>query len=302
VFIGSSRTFRNTNPLVFDSITGRTSFNFGIEEVGCPFNYFLANRTLNSNKKKEIKYLFLELFSPEGNLATELMLEVNQTNKAIFWYEPTDFIFSFRTLIESQSLSVWEKYDEVMIHFSTLIQTLFKVGYVQRILDSKQKRTHDLYVGKRMDGFYNYDDEIKTKYGEYLNERFEKIRLDERYFDSRRTYSSDDYLSKLGKASELKFHRKYLNELNRKCEKKDIQLILILPPRMTKEQCEYFHFFNASTIQNIPILDYSSSNKYPRYYEIENVFDQGHLNSKGSRFFTSTLANDFNRIVNQRNK
>jgi len=302
VFIGSSRTFRNTNPFIFDSISGLKSFNFGIEEVGCPFNYDLTDRVLGSKKATEINYLFLELFSPENNLPEELMSDVNQTNKALFWYQPADFIFSFRALAESRSLAVREKYDEVKVHFFTLIQTLFKIGHVQRIVDSEQKQLHDLYLGARMDGFYSYDEEIKTKYGDYLNERYEKIREDQPYFDTRRTCSSDEYLSQFENYSELKFHRAYIEELNRKCEKKGIQLVLVLQPRMTEKQCEYFHRFDVSEIKNIPILDYSSSNRHPAYYQIDNVFDQGHLNTKGAHIFTSTLAQDFNQIANQQNK
>ena len=302
VFIGSSRTFRNIDPFVFDSITGLTSFNFGIEEVGSPFNYFLANKVIDSKKADQIKYLIVELFSPEGNLPKELMMDVNHTNKALFWYEPTDFIFSLRALIESQSLSVMEKYNEIVVHQSTLFQSLFKIGHVQRILDSRQKQMHDLYMGKRLDGYYSYDDEIKTMYGNYLEERQQKIRQDSVYFDERRACSSDNYLSQLGKTTDLKFHREYVEELNKRCEEKGILLILNLQPRMTMEQCNYFHYFDVRAIQGIPVLDYSNSDHYPEFYQLENVFDQGHLNTKGAKLFTTTLSTDFNNILSQRNQ
>ncbi len=302
VFIGSSRTFRNTDPFIFDSITELKSFNFGMEEVGCPFNYYMADKVLDSKKAEEIDYIVLELFSPENNLPEELMSDVNQTNKALFWYDPADFIFSFGALIESQSLTTIEKYREIKVHFTTLIQSLLKIGHVQRIVDSEQKRMHDLYLGSRKDGFYSYDEEIETKYGEYLHERYEKIRKDQPYFDERRTCSSGEFLSQFDQSPELTFHREYIEELNLKCDKKGIQLILILHPRMTLEQCEYFYRFNVSEIQNIPVLDYSSSDRYSAYYQIENVFDQGHLNTKGARIFTSTLADDFNQLVNPQNK
>ena len=302
VFVGSSRTFRNIDPFVFDSITELTSFNFGVEEVGCPFNYYLTSKIIDSNKSNQIKYLIVELFSPEGNLPKELMMDVNQTNKALFWYEPSDFIFSLRALAESQSLSNNEKYNEITTHLSTLVQSLFKIGHVQRILDSRQKQIHNLYEGKKLDGYYSYDDEIQTMHGDYLVERKEKIRQDLDYFDERKTCSSDIYLSQLAHAPELKFHKNYIEELNKRCEEKGIQLILTLQPRMTKEQCTYFHYFDAKAISTVPVLNYSSSDHYPEYYQIENVFDQGHLNTKGAKLFTTKLATDFNLLLNQKNK
>ena len=302
VFIGSSRTFRNIDPFVFDSITELTSFNFGVEEVGCPFNYYLTSKIIDSNKSNQIKYLIVELFSPEGNLPKELMMDVNQTNKALFWYEPTHFIFSLRAIEESQSLSTKEKYNEITTHLSTLIQSQFKIGHVQRIIDSKQKQLHNLYEGKRLDGYYSYDDEIQTKHGNYLVERQEKIRQDLDYFDERKTYSSDIYLSQLAQAQSLKFHKDYIEELNKRCEEKGMQLILIVQPRMTKEQCDYFNYFKAKAISTMPVLDYSSSDHYPEYYQIENVFDQGHLNTKGAKLFTAKLAVDFNGLLKQPNK
>ncbi len=298
VFVGSSRTFRNTDPSVFDSITGLKSFNFGIEEVGCPFNYTLTEKIISSKKAENLDYLFLELFSPEGNLPEELMTDVNQTNKSLFWNEPFGFVFSVRALTESKTLSISEKTTEIKVHLFAFLQSAFKLGFVQRILDSESKRLHDDYLGALRNGYYSYDEEFATPFGGYLADRITEMQQHPELLEERMFSSSSRYLNGLKTSNGLRFHWKYLEQLVSKCEKKGIQLILVVHPRMTKAQCDYFHYFNLNGFDRTPVLNYSSSDVYPEYYEDEYLFDKGHLNGKGAAKFTATFAHDVNRLLN----
>ena len=65
VFVGSSLTYRQIIPKVFDSITNNTSFNLGFEGLFPYRSYDLLTEILKTKKSNEIQNVFIELGPPD---------------------------------------------------------------------------------------------------------------------------------------------------------------------------------------------------------------------------------------------
>ena len=299
VFIGTSRTFRHTDPAIFDSITGLRSFNFGIDGDGCPANYMLVKELFETKKMTGIKYLVLELFSPSGNLAWDMDFSTLHTDKVLYKYGVEDFYFTVRSLLEMPELTAKQLLSDIRSHVINLLESSFKLGFVHRILNAKNKGIEPLLLGKKENGFLAYDHQMTLPIGEYLLKRHNEF-LANSIENSERAKAS---LSGTKRTSEnaFSFHKDYLYQIQELCEQNGVFLILVVHPRMTPVQCNYFHTFLTDAVlqQRLTILDYSNGKLYPEYYDLENVFDAGHLNSKGATLFTTNLASDVNHIINE---
>lgn len=297
VFVGSSRTFRHINPVLFDSIAGTKSFNFGIDGVGCPFNYLLTKDIIQSKQADKLDYIVLELFSPQENLSEEIM----HSDKVVFRYAWDDFSFTVRAIWQDCTLSVQEKVDETSIHFRNLTETAFRFGQLHRIANSKDKPAQDR-LGKDGRGFVNGDFELKNNPDSFIIKSHNKFLLNPEILKECASYSRTKNGSPQIGEDCFQYHWKYLLNLQNDCTSKGINLILIVPPLMSEKQVNFFNSFLPHAPISLTILNYSNSDHYPEYYQLENVFDQGHLNTKGAKLFTTKLATDFNLLLKQRNK
>lgn len=299
VFIGTSRTFRHTDPAIFDSITGLRSFNFGIDGDGCPANYMLAKELFEIKKMTGIKYLVLELFPPSGNLAWDMSSGTLHTDKVLYKYGLEDYCFVIRSLCEIPEQKAEQLFLDIRSHVINLLESSFKLGFVHRILNAKSKGADSRLLGKMKNGFLAYDHEMILPNGEYLLKRHNEFVADSGENSERAEASVPGAVT--NSEGEFRFHKDYLYHIEQICNQNGVVLILVVHPRMSPEQLGYFHAFLADTTlqQRLIILDHSNFKRYPEYYELENAFDAGHLNSKGATQFTINLASDVNHIINK---
>ena len=93
LFFGSSRTYRHIDPLLFDSITGLKSFNFGI--AGCSYleTHYLIDNLFKSLVKKDSLIIFLQETAPwpikDDNLhsiRSKYYLDIKRLDMALSYY------------------------------------------------------------------------------------------------------------------------------------------------------------------------------------------------------------------------
>jgi len=85
----------------------------------------------------------------------------------------------------------------------------------------------------------------------------------------------------------------YINRLIAMSKARGITLVFIIPPRAaSKELIELLNMIGAKNT-----LDLSDGEKYPEFYLLENSFDNGHLNSRGSRLFTRQLFDAYKNKI-----
>ncbi len=301
VFVGSSRTFRHIGPAQFDSITGLTSFNFGIDGVGCPYNYWLTDVILNSEKSKEIDHLSLELFSPESNLVWDEKGDILHTDKVLYWYGFQSWLTSMQSMLQNPFMSTFQFFSsEFKPHLISLIESSFKIGFVHRLINAETKPKSNFYLGEFSDGYLNYDREIEIgNSADYLQERVDSLNNHPETIDER--IKENEYVEDGNEPLELN-HWKYIQKINDRCASAGIRLTLVVQPLMSKKQARYTHELLKSKPENLTVIDLSDSKTYPYFYQREFLFDINHLNSKGARILTSELADDFNQLVNPQNK
>lgn len=291
VFVGSSRTMRHIDPIIFDSITGLNSFNFGIDGVGCPFNYQLCKEILDSKESEHLTFMFLELFSPRTNLTEEVM----HTDKVIYRYGFDDFYFTIRSTFQDRNMTFRQKLNEVSLHSKNLIETSFRFGQFHRISNSIQKHYYDR-GGISGRGFVNGSAEVMHLQDSFLISSHDEILQHPEILNNQIKNNRFSYFNPKPCDNCFKYHWDYISKIQQTCDSKGIILILMVQPLMNERHAEFIGQFLLETPTTMKILNYADSERFPKYYRLENVFDKGHLNERGATLFTTNLALDVHHI------
>lgn len=295
VFIGSSRTYRHVNPSVFDSITGLNSFNFGITGVGCPYNYWLTDKVLDS-ENLNIDFLFLELFSPENNLTIDSKKDILHTDKVLYWYGIREFCTSIQSVCESPQIDISANIRELRVHTINLIESSFHFGFINRLVNASKKTQNDENLGLYGNGFYNGQEELASSSSDkkHLQERVTYLQQHPEEIESRAM--ANGFIASSGIDVELA-HWSYIQDLKEKCDNLGVNLVLVLQPLQTDEQAKYMALLKKNKPDNLTLIDLSNSKQNPEFYQSDVLFDTGHLNQKGATLLSIALAEKTNQLI-----
>lgn len=83
-------------------------------------------------------------------------------------------------------------------------------------------------------------------------------------------------------------HARSLQGLLHLAEERGVRLRFVLPPLWPVKGEDVIALFHS--LPRGSCIDLSDPSRYPEFYRLENIFDAGHLNATGSRFFTLRLA------------
>jgi hypothetical protein len=292
VFFGSSRIYRHINPILLDSLLylqNLKSFNFATPGAFNPESYFLYENFIDNLTNNDIKYAFLEL--QELNYISEKNL---QTTKANYWNDLHFLNYSYNYILASKnSKSLKCKY--IFNYTVSYIYSFLDF----KILENKFKLKDIKHIG--LNGFYPLDKElIDSKNNEGLSNRYITFNSDTTVLN-KRILEAQNSKKILNNNDINQYHLEYLISLINKSNKKDIKLIFILPPRLSKN--DYLQLIPlANSLPQKNIIKLNDPEKYKVLYMAEYSFDIGHLNSKGANFFTKYLADELAQIVFQVDK
>jgi len=285
VFFGSSRIFRHVNTEVFDSIMSGEkikTFNFGTVGTYNPESYFLYENFIDNLEEKSIDYAFLEI-----QALNDIDSENLTTTKGNYW-NSVEFLNFAVNYISDTNKSDSEKASLMTRYFKSHFYSYFDVKIFKHyMMDTKN-------TVRRMgaNGFYSLDDDLKeTPNNKVLNQRREIFLADTETLTERRQSVLNIYRG----GSDLvlnDFHYTYLLSLIEKSKEKGVDLIFVLPPRLTADQyLELLPISNQLPKRNV--INLSDPRDYNTLYMTDYSYDVGHLNARGATLMTKYLANGF---------
>lgn len=283
VFFGSSRIYRQLNPIYFDELLtteGTRSFNFATGGTYNPESYYLIEQFLESDKSNGLRYAFIEIQS---------LTKFNKNNnysstKGSYWNTIRILAYSFKYMMKDDSYNSFDYLLYLISHFNRLIDF-----DIYKKIHSVSKKT---VVNNS--GHYSLEYEMSSQNALTLKKRNYQFHSDTLAIQDRIVASIN-----ANEFSSIKpniHHIKFLRNIKAKAEKKGINLFFIVPPRLSLEQ--YADIIpitkHLSTNEVIELHDY---NKYKEFYLTKNSFDIGHLNNNGTKIFTEEVAKNLKKYI-----
>lgn len=285
-FIGSSVTFRQVMPTLFDSIANKNgrSFNLGVDGTFAPQTYFLLEHLIET--APTIDYLLVEL---NGH---DYFAQNFRTTESKYYLSPK-WLSSFYNYINQASVSIGNKLGIGGMYFYAYLEKVFGIGmranYLKQIHEKNIDKARGV-TGRQNDGFYPLGAITPNK-------------LDEKQLPAE--------LKRLEAAFQLAYQEiaekrmPYNQALKEQLEyyisfakKKEIQLIYILNPieSVFDTPSEMVALFQDLPVANR--IDLANPSKFSELYLLENRWDKNHLSTKGSAIFSKKLAKAFNDLTN----
>lgn len=290
-FFGSSRTYRQVNASLFDTLVNAqngnstASFNLGAPATFCPQTYYLLRNFLNSEEAGNCRVIFMELM-PVNRISDNLLHQ----DRTVFWQNMTDTRFVFASLANSKTISKRQKISAVSDYTVSYIESLLHPSAIkQAVLNTSL--ADSILLGSQKDGFLTLETELETTHNEVVRgnllARKKSFTTIHSILKARANHSIEAHRSKANHFDKINLQE--VLRLIDLCEKRKIDLIFLLPPRI----------FDTETItlsKHIPkknLIDFSNAAIYPELFLVENSFDIGHLNSIGATIFTKLLAEKY---------
>jgi len=296
VFIGSSTTYKQIMPTVFDKQTKRSfqikSFNMGSQAAAPPESYvFFEN--LISMKSSNLKYVIVELRDIakiwENNL---------HSHRITYWYSIDSYIFAVNSILNSLIMENDAKKQEIKYHTVGFLENIFNIGTIKSVIEhqiesealtmSERKET----LGENYDGFVPLEPDnpgLQQRNKQFLKDT---TKLYKKGIAMNQLFSDPGTFEK----GYNKIHLKKINKMIEYSKKKGIHIIFLLQPKQTPNRyLELLPIYNQIDDQHK--IELADSRKYPQLYLAKNSFDNGHLNIEGARKLTSILAYEFNMLI-----
>jgi hypothetical protein len=286
LFIGSSRTFRQIIPEIFDEEMAKAgfpvrSFNLGVDGMRPPEDTYLLEKTL-SLRTKPLKFAVVEC-NPIRLVERE---EDKDTLRSVYWHDWSRTITLFRSafLAETKKRSwrdrmkkIAEAWPDFSPHASYWFWKNSNLGRGHELLadwlhPGTRKPFTKYDLGARFDGFRAIEDtqtmspKQSARFAEALAElKAKTFRVDERDFVS---------------VDELKAKQRAIQSAGGR-------MFLVIPPFAAPR---YFH---PKSDQGLPpVQSYFDPAKFPELFLPEHRSDEGHTNTAGSVIYTRLVVRD----------
>ncbi len=279
LFIGSSRFGRQIDPVQFDSATADYrfhSYNYSFDAAFAPTTINLANHLLDDDSHK-IELIILELTPIEFTDR----LDPDHVARSIGWYSMDDFAFlansrSGKSEIMTESLRTSANRFFLLTYRTLAVGEFWKRIVLNADDCSSNSNTAEPLPRKEMTAALN------TKMNEIReansNKNLQSYNLD---------LSSSSYLNKL-------------NLLDSRCKEADIQLIMVVSPRMDIEEIRYVESL-AKLLDQKNVVRLNSATEHPILYSSALTADAKHFNKDGIPIFTESLTSCIRTILEQEN-
>ena len=285
-FIGSSITYRQAMPSVFDSLlqTPKQTFNLAADGAMPPQTFHVFDHLIETDPT--IEYIFFEL-----NSYDDLNARMFQSTRSKYYFT-LGYLGSSLNYLYHTTIKFHYKVWMALKYGITYLENLFKIGMRGDYMKFKAKANllNFAFMGKYGDGCSPFTTEItkNKKMSARLPEYAEQQKL-----DLLQAYSNVERNEGLPYNKEL---RQQLDLQLQKASAKDIRLIYVLNPFA-------YPFDNAdemvSLFHSLPIenrIDMANPLKYPAFYQVVNRWDEGHLNAKGAAIYSRELSLAFQTI------
>jgi hypothetical protein len=287
LFLGSSRTYRQIIPEVFDAEMAAhgepvRAYNLGVDGMRPPEDTYLLEEALAARKKK------LKLVLVESNpVRLAMRPEDRDTIRTVYWHDWKRMQVVFRSsfLADTKKRSFTRRLTEInkampdfIEHSSYGLWKFSNLGRGHELLAAwlrpgPPERMSLYNIGPRRDGYQIDSSKKQLIAGDNLA-LYEKELARMRATPPRVDY--DDPVSQ----AELQAKRKLI-------EAAGGRMVLVIPP-YTGEK--FFH--PKPGPEAPPVLDFSSPDKYPELFLPANRADTGHTNPAGSQIYTRLIVRE----------
>lgn len=292
LFLGSSRTYQQVMPSVFDGVmidSGYSikSFNMGITALTTPEFYFYLQNILKLNPAN-LKWIFFEFIDnfnvPSNNL---------NTTRVIAWHTPKQTLWICHNILKLD-LNPLKKIEYIYNHIIPLLYHLLNAGKAANLIRN----------------FIGFPEEIKldkvSPLGPMKDGHVPSEMLDGR-IQGRIVFlkNLESYQKSVESLKEKNINSQNLTHSKDKLIKEMIKLIedfgytplLLKPPSISQEE----YLIREVYQKNIQIFKFNDPNKFPEFYEIMTRFDRDHMTKKGSELYTKLLAQKFIIYLKEKN-
>lgn len=280
IIVGSSRLYRNLDPTILD--TTLAEYQLRTYNLACPatFNpeaYIILERLLSEIPEGKIKYAFVELQE------LDLIAPENIYTKKYYWLEAESVKYIFAYTANSQINYLMKGY----IYTSYAAAYLFQQIEFSSISKLINRNTPDsLYLGRHGNGYFTIEEHAKSlpEGNKYQQRHLDLLKNPKKLAERAQTPTPSTENTNLQSNS---YHLQYLSQLISIANKKGVQVIFIVSPKLEISQ-ELIDTYSQLPMENtIPIEKYCY---LPEYHQISYNFDVGHLNRDGSTFFSSAIG------------
>ena len=275
LFIGSSRTFRQILPSIFDPLMAAGgqpahSFNFGLDAMFSPEDAYVAEKIF-AMRPQRLRRVFIEV----SHFNTDFAAQPPETRRALHWHDWHRTVLLCRDILriekasKKNSLSRWAK---AWKHVRLLLARALNLGEGARLFDPWRgipPIEPQEVMGPSRDGAVPYAAET-----EYAGK-------------DREGFDSDMAVLRAGEASVRPLSVAPLQSIRETIDRVRAlgaePVLFITPMAVTR--------INSPAGQvRAPILDFSDPQRWPVLFDPANRFDRAHLNAPGARIFTRLFA------------
>ena len=295
IVIGGSLEYRQIDPYILDStakangIDMRT-YNFAIDghnfvQQMNDVEYYIKNWGDN------LDYIIL-------SLSSETLFLKNQLHqiKGVQWVKPKSALLASKINFELP-MPLKKQAQFTYFYGMSLVENalLFGLGdeAVRFIAYDKYNRD-TAYLGKRMDGFYPYDDEethlmldfeweeklLKKSHNDYLEQKWKR--------DSLMSKNIAQFEGKTKDKKVIQSEVEKYKQIIELAERKGIHVYVSIPPRARTSYAILMEIYNA--LPEVSKIEVADPRKYPELYEVENSYNFHHLNAKGAKIYSEIVA------------
>lgn len=287
LFIGSSKTHYQVDPLLFDSLVNSSanefnkvhSYNFGIDGMMPPESFFIYKSLLQRDSLK-FKTAIIELNFLETGETKNLF-----TWRGYYWLNRNTYNEYSSSLLGSRYPFVQKAWNLSLLNVMA-IEQFYNMGKFNELVEfhqdqyandtSKEVRTHGFTALPHPGKFSQAEDQ------RIVNIKNASINATDNY----NTWSSEKMNAAFNDC---------LKQIIDLSHQKGIRLIFLFPTQWNVYQYkELFPILNTIPDRNkIVIYQYS---QYKTLFEPDHLFDNSHVDSVGARLYTGYVADAFKKI------
>lgn len=302
LIIGSSRVYRQIDPLLLDSVVGEklnlSTYNLGVNWLFAPETFYVLDQLTQTDNLK-INCAVIELSKIRSIDFTNL-----HTARIKYWYSLSNYLFTIRSVAGS-NFSFIEKSATIVLHTVSYIGKLINLGYLTEAFafktninnaDKNSETGKNGFLPLNISGNDSSEENALARHQLFLSDTASVTR---RMNTSINQFQKFDQNSKLLN-SYNKFYAGKLNEMILKHKNNGTHLVFVLSPRIDENQYnELIPLFNQ--INAAHRIELSDAGKYPQFYMAINSFDETHLNEKGAALYTTLLATKLKALLEKGN-
>ncbi len=290
VIFGSSRSYRQINPEIFDKLlqeNGFKTFNLASPSTFNPEIYQLYDDFLNDTPKGNCKCAIIELLPL--NIIDERNIKTAKNN---YWIDIAHLLFALRYNF-ARKISWERKIDRSLSYLASYFYKLMDTSKFETLLLRNDNDEENL-IGKRKDGYYSLEKQMEDIGGDNPLKKRRKLFLKNTKALDIRIERSKAEMNKYQREKNVnRVHLEKLLSIIDRSEKKGIHVIYFIPPRLVN----YAELLPLKyCLPQDRLIDVTNALKYPNLYRVEYSFDIGHLNDKGADFLTEAVAEKVKKI------